>query len=119
MLCSSFLTYFKENKNDTAFLSGSKLFSFVSFAGKSFYISTALVRFKHLKKWQLKYEMTYLQQGQSSQFATFQKGVMTFVIFSTMILAIALVSKCSVLENGNKLHHHMEWDKSNRPFSFC
>ena len=32
---------------------------------------------------------------------------------------MALVGEWGVLENGNKLHHHMEWSKSNRPFSFC
>ena len=35
------------------------------------------------------------------------------------ILEITLVSECSVLGNGKKLHHHMEWNKSNWPFSFC
>ena len=30
-----------------------------------------------------------------------------------------IVNECSALRNGSKLHDHMEWNKSNRPFSFC
>ena len=32
-------------------------------------------------------------------------------------VAITVVSECSVLGNGNKLHYHMEWNKCNKPFS--
>ena len=33
-------------------------------------------------------------------------------------LTITLLSECSVLAGGDKLHYHMEWNKGNRPFSF-
>ena len=36
-----------------------------------------------------------------------------------VILAITLVSECSVLGNANKLHHHIKWNNRIKPFSFC
>ena len=38
---------------------------------------------------------------------------------NNMTQAITLFSECGVLGNGNKLHQHMVWNKTDRTFAFC